>query len=211
MSLKHLAIGAVVAVCTFVAQAAAQENELSGIIGRTFNSDQSIPGAPAYDPDLRFSNGLSFEINYARNLIGMGKGFLSLTLEVPFVVNPDQDLHAAPPNRIPEKYASFFVTPAVRLNAFPGQGVSPWVSFGSGFGHFAASSTLLFGGNNPGTTGTNTGVIQAGLGLDVKIFHGFSLRGEGRDFWSGVPQLNVNTGKSRQHNIFAGLGIVWHF
>ncbi len=211
MSLKHLAIGAVVAVCTFVAQAAAQENELSGIIGRTFTSDQSILGAPAYDPDLRFSNGLSFEINYARNLIGMGKGFLSLTLEVPFVVNPEQDLHAAPPNRIPEKYASFFVTPAVRLNAFPGQGVSPWVSFGSGFGHFAASSTLLFGGNNPGTTGTNTGVIQAGLGLDVKIFHGFSLRGEGRDFWSGVPQLNVNTGKSRQHNIFAGLGVVWHF
>jgi len=211
MSLKHLAIGALVAVCTFVAQAAAQENELSGIIGRTFTSDQSILGAPAYDPDLRFSNGLSFEINYARNLIGMGRGFLSLTLEVPFVVNPDQDLHAAPPNRIPEKYASFFVTPAVRLNAFPGQGVSPWVSFGSGFGHFAASSTLLFGGNNPGTTGTNTGVIQAGLGLDVKIFHGFSLRGEGRDFWSGVPQLNVNTGKSRQHNISAGLGIVWHF
>ena len=211
MSLKHFTIGALVAVCTFVAQAAAQENELSGIIGRTFTSDQSILGAPAYDPDLRFSNGLSFEINYARNLIGMGRGFLSLTLEVPFVVNPDQDLHAAPPNRIPEKYASFFVTPAVRLNAFPGQGVSPWVSFGSGFGHFAASSTLLFGGNNPGTTGTNTGVIQAGLGLDVKIFHRFSLRGEGRDFWSGVPQLNVNTGKSRQHNIFAGLGIVWHF
>ena len=211
MSLKHLAIGAVVAVCTFVAQAAAQENELSGIIGRTFTSDQSILGAPAYDPDLRFSNGLSFEINYARRLMGMGRGFLSLTLEVPFVVNPEQDLHAAPPNRIPEKYASFFVTPAVRLNAFPGQGISPWVSFGSGFGHFAASSTLLFGGNNPGTTGTNTGVIQAGLGLDVKIFHGFSLRGEGRDFWSGVPQLNVNTGKSRQHNIFAGLGVVWHF
>ena len=85
MSLKHLAIGALVAVCTFVAQAAAQENELSGIIGRTFTSDQSILGAPAYDPDLRFSNGLSFEINYARNLIGMGRGFLSLTLEVPFV------------------------------------------------------------------------------------------------------------------------------
>ncbi len=211
MSLKHLIIGVVIAVCTFVAQAAAQENELSGIIGRTFTSDQSILGAPAYDPDLRFSNGLSFEINYARRLMGVGRGFFSLTVEVPFVVNPDQDLHAAPPNRIPEKYASFFVTPALRLNAFPDHGISPWVSFGSGFGHFAASSTLLFGGNNPGTTGTNTGVIQAGLGLDVKIFHGFSLRGEGRDFWSGVPQLNVNTGKSRQHNIFAGLGIVWHF
>jgi hypothetical protein len=211
MSLKHLTIGALVAVCTFVAQAAAQKNELSGIIGRTFTSDQRIQGAPAYDPDLRFSNGLTFEINYARRFMDTGGGLFSLTLEVPFVVNPDQDLHAALPNRIPQKYASYFVTPALRLNVFPDQGVSPWVSFGSGFGHFAESSTLLFGGHNPGPTGTNTGVIQAGFGLDVKIFHGFSLRGEGRDFWSGVPQLNLNTGKSHQNNIFAGLGIVWHF
>ena len=143
MSLKHLTIGALVAVCTFVAQAAAQKNELSGIIGRTFTSDQGIQGAPSYDPDLRFSNGLTFEINYARRV--MGGDLLSLALEVPFVVNPDQDLHAAH-NRIPKKYASFFVTPAVRLNVFPDQGVSPWVSFGGGFGHFGESSTLSLGG-----------------------------------------------------------------
>ena len=209
MSLKHLTIGAVVAVCALAVPAAAQKNELSGIFGRTFNSDQSIQGAAAYDPDLRFSNGLTFEVNYAQRF--MARGHFSLTLEVPFVVNPDQDLHAALPNRIPEKYTSYFVTPAARLNLFAGQGVSPWVSFGGGFGHFSDSSTLLFGGHNPGPTGTNTGVLQAGLGLDVKIFHSFSLRGEARDFWSGVPQLNVTTDKSRQHNIFAGGGIVWHF
>jgi hypothetical protein len=213
MSLKHLTIGALVAVCTFVAQAAAQKNELSGIIGRTFISNQSIQGAPPYDPDLRFGNGLTFEVNYARRV--MGGDFLSLALEVPFVVNPDEDLHAARPNRIPEQYASYFVTPAARLSVFSGQGVSPWVSVGGGFGHFAESSTLLFGGNNPGKTGTNTGIFQVGFGLDVKIFKRvrdrFSLRGEARDFWSGVPQLDVNTGKSRQHNIFGGGGIVWHF
>ena len=212
MSLKHFTIGALVAFCIFVEHAAAQKNELSGIIGRTFTSDQRIQGAPASDPDLRFGNGLTFEINYARQVMVMGRGgFFSLALEVPFVVNPDEDLHAALPNRIPEQYASYFVTPAARLNVFSGQGVSPWVSVGGGFGHFSESSTLLFGGANTGTTGTNTGVFQAGLGLDVKIFRRFSLRGEGRDFWSGVPQLNVNTGKSRQHNIFAGGGIVWHF
>jgi hypothetical protein len=94
---------------------------------------------------------------------------------------------------------------------FSGEAVSPWVSAGGGFGHFGASSNLLFGGTNAGTTGTNTGIFQVGVGLDVKIIGNFSLRGEGRDFWSGVPQLNVNTGKSRQHNIFAGGGIVWHF
>jgi hypothetical protein len=208
MSLKHLTIGALVALCTFVTQATAQKNELTGILGRTFISNQGIPGAPSYDPELRFGNGLTFEVNYARRVVDAG--LFSLALEVPFVVDPVEDLHAAQ-NLIPKQYSSFFVTPAARLNAFPDQAVSPWVSFGGGFGHFSESSTLVFGGPNPGKTGTTTGVLQGGLGLDVRIFGHFSLRAEGRDFWSGVPQLNVNTGKSRQHNIFAGGGIVWHF
>jgi hypothetical protein len=209
MALKYVTIAAVVAVCTFVAQAAAQKNELSGIIGRTFISNQRVQGAPASDPDLRFGKGTSFEVNYARRI--REGDFWSLTAEVPFLANPDEDLHAALPNRIPEKYQSYFVTPAARVNAFPGQAISPWVSVGGGFGYFKESSTLLFGGTNTGKTGTNTGVFEVGLGLDVKILGRFSLRGEGRDFWSGTPQLNVVTGKSRQHNIFAGGGIVWHF
>jgi hypothetical protein len=208
MSLKHLTIGAVVAVCTFVAPAAAQKNELSGILGRTFISDQGIQGAPSYDPNLRFGKGLTFEVNYARGF--MGGYVVSLALEVPFLVNLDEDLHASQ-NVIPEQYSSYFVTPAARVNLFPQTAVSPWASFGGGFGHFRESSTLEFGGVNPGKTGTTTGVLQAGLGLDVKIFGHFSLRGEARDFWSGVPQLNASTGKSRQRNIFVGGGIVWHF
>ena len=72
MSLKHLTIGALLAFCTFVAQAAAQKNELSGILGRTFISDQGIQGAPSYDPDLRFGKGLTFEVNYARRVMGNG-------------------------------------------------------------------------------------------------------------------------------------------
>jgi hypothetical protein len=208
MSLKHLTIGAVLAVCTFAVQAAAQKNELSGTLGRTFISNQGIQGAPSYDPELHFGNGLTFEINYARRV--MDGPFWSLAVEVPFVVNHDEDLHAAQ-NVVPGQYSSIFITPAARLNLFPEQAVSPWVSFGGGFGHFGESSTLLFGGLNPGKTGTTTGVLQAGVGLDVKIFGRFSLRGEARDFWSGVPDLNVNTGKSRQHNIFVGGGLVWHF
>ena len=42
-------------------------------------------------------------------------------------------------------------------------------------------------------------------------FNKLSLRGEARDFNSGVPQLNVDTGKSRQHNYFVGGGVVWRF
>jgi hypothetical protein len=202
MSLKHLTIAALLAVCTFVTPAAAQKNELSGILGRTFISDQGIQGAPSYDPDLRFGKGFTFEANYARRV--MSTDFWSLALEVPFVVNPDEDSHTYANPFL--GYRSYFVTPSARLNVFPDVAVSPWVSFGGGFGYFSGHSA-----GAPSNTGNATGVLQAGLGLDVKIVGHFSLRGEARDFWSGVPQLNVNTGKSRQHNIFVGGGIVWHF
>jgi hypothetical protein len=211
LSVKHITIGVLVVVFTLAVQAPAQKNELSGMLGHAFISDQRIQGAPTSDPDLRFGNGLTFEVNYARQLRTLGRNFFSLALEVPFVVNPDEDLHAALPIRIPQQYASYFVTPSARINLFAGQGISPWVSLGGGFGHFAASSTLLFGGPNPGATGTTTGVLQSGFGLDVGVFTHFSLRAEGRDFWSGVPQLNANTGRNHQNNIFAGAGVVWHF
>jgi hypothetical protein len=208
MSLTNLTIATAVMVCIIGTPAAAQKNELSGMVGHTFISDKGIQGAPSYDPDLRFGKGLTFEVNYARAL--MGGALASIAVEVPFVVNPDEDLHAAQ-NLIPEKYSSYFVTPAARLNLFPQTAVSPWVSFGGGFAHFSEGSTLEFGGKNPGKIGTNTGVVQAGVGLDVKLAGRFSLRGEARDFWSGLPQLNVNTGNSRQHNVLVGVGVVWHF
>jgi len=206
---KQLTIAVLVTVCTLVGHATAQKNELSGLIGRTFISDQIIPTSTSSDNLMRFGDGLSFEANYARRL--MDFGLLSLSAEVPVVFNPDEDVHAALPSRVPENYNSIIVTPAARVNAFPDLGVSPWVSVGGGVAHYSNSSTLLFGGKNPGQSGTNAGVFQIGGGLDVKFFKKFSLRGELRDFWSGTPNLNVSTNKSRQHNLFVGGGIVWHF
>ncbi len=210
MSLKHLTIGTLVAICTFVAQGAAQQyeqgaaekNELSGSLGRTFIADQGIQGAPAYDPNLRFGKGLTFEINYSRRFIVTAAW--SLAFEVPFVVNPDEDAHTYTNAFL--SYRSYFVTPAARLNLFPTTAVSPWVSFGGGFGYSGGYS-----GGSTSKSGNTTGVMQGGVGLDVKLSRRFTVRGEARDFWSGVPDLNVNTGKSRQHNIFVGGGVVWHF
>ena len=209
MRRKQLAIGLLVSFFMLVAHAKAQKNELSGIIGRTFINDQVIQNSGSSDNKLRFGFGLTYEVNYARRL-WTGPGF-ALSAEVPFVGNPDEDLHAALPNRIPPQYGSMFVTPAARVTAFPDRGVSFWLSLGGGFGHFHEDSSLLFGGHNPGPTGTNTGVLQAGVGLDVKLIHSLSLRGEGREFWSGAPQLDVNPGTNRNRNIFVGGGIVWHF
>ena len=111
---------------------------------------------------------------------------------------------------MPSNYKSYFVTPSVRANVFATTAISPWISVGGGIGHFSPSSDLEFGGRSPAKSTTN-GVFQMGIGLDVRIIRKLSVRGEVRDFWSGTPDITVDTGKSRQHNFFVGGGVVWRF
>jgi len=204
MSLKHLTVAVLLAACTLVPHASAQKNELSGLLGRTFISDQGIIGGTFFDNNVHFGNGLTFEANYARRVLGAG--IASISVEVPFVFNWDEELRSDAVE-IPKSLKMYFLTPSARLNIFSESAVSPWVSFGGGFGHFSGGSTL----SGVPTDSTTTGALQAGVGLDVRVFHSFSVRGEARDFWSGVPQLNADTGKSRQHNYFVAAGIVWRF
>jgi hypothetical protein len=200
---------AVFLVCLISPRALAQKNEVSGLIGRTFISNQGIVGSTSFDPNVHFGKGLSFEINYARSFVGTA--LYSLAVEVPFVGNPDEDLHAAAPTPVPQQYASYTVTPSARLSLFPEVAFTPWVSFGGGFSHISTSSRTVFGQLNPDSTGTNSGVLQGGAGFDVKLIRSFKIRLAVRDFWSGVPQLNVDTGKSRQHNFLVAGGVVYRF
>jgi hypothetical protein len=199
------------ASATAQAQNREQNNELTGIIGRIFISDQGItgPNAPSANPFIRSGKGLTFEVNYSRYLIF--HSVFALSGEVPAVFNLDEDLNSGGPV-VPPDYKQIFVTPSARLNLFPGTAVSPWVSFGGGFAHFSESSQLIYqGGPNPGKS-TTSGVLQGGLGLDVRFWHRFSIRGQFRDFWSGEPDFPLaDTGKTRQHNYFVGGGVVWHF
>ena len=206
MPVKRLFAALILVMILGIAAAAQSKNELAGTLGRTFIADQGVPGT---GHAIHAGNGTSFEIDYARHIMGNGN-FLQLSLEVPIVFNPDEDLNYYF-NVIPESYSSYFITPGARLNVFADTAISPWVSFGGGFGHFKESGNLVFSGKNPGSTGSTTGVFQFGAGLDVRVWHTLGIRGELRDFDSGVPQLNVDTGKSRQHNIYVGGGIVWHF
>jgi len=202
-----------VTICFLGASASAQDelNQLTGIIGRTFISDQGIPGATPPNNLIRSGKGLTFEINYSRRLLGTS--IYSVSGEVPVVFNLDEDINSG--NVTPKDYKQIFITPSARVNLFPATAVSPWVSFGGGFARFSQSKNLIFFGKNPGGSST-TGVIQGGLGLDVNPFqHRFSrfgFRGEVRDFWSGTPDFPLAaTGKSRQHNFFVGGGVIWHF
>jgi len=210
MSGKQLWVGVLAVVTMLAVSAAAQDekNELTGMIGRTIISDQGIKGANYFNPFVRSGKGLSFEVNYARKFIATQ--IFSLAGEVPVVFNPDEDLNAGA-DIVPVDYSAFFITPSARLNLFPTTAFSPWISFGGGFGHFGENKTLIYGGANPGKSKT-TGVIQAGIGLDVKVWHRFSIRGEARDFWSGEPDFPLAaTGKTRQHNYFVAGGVIWRF
>ena len=207
MSLKGVA-ARIVCVGILVTCAIAQRNEVSGTLGRIFVSSQAIPGADFHDPNVHFGNGLSIGGNYSRLL--RTYGIFGISGEVSGVYSPDMDLNLSQ-NLIPEGYQSYFITPAVRMNIFSGESVSPWVSVGGGYGMFRMSNQLVFGGTNQGKTSTNTGIFQFGAGLDVWPWQKWGLRLEARDFYSGVPDLNVTTVRSRQHNIYVGGGFIRRF
>ncbi len=216
--------GQLLAVCLLLVLAAvggtAQEpgsvwdkkNEIAGIVERDFASGHAIT-SPAIPPPLtdnrvNIGRGMAFQGNYGRRL--RTSDLYALTFEVPVVYLPDQDLLSSN-DLVPEGYKALFITPGVRANLFPNTLVSPWAAVGGGFGRFTTSKTGVFNVLKvPGKSST-TSVFQFGLGVDVKVWRALKFRGEVRDFYSGVPELNVVQGRSRMHNFIGGGGVVWVF
>ena len=212
MSGKRLCVALLSVVMVLVASGMAQneKNELGGILGRTFISNQGIKDATVPSV-IAFGKGLTFDVDYARRFLVTP--LYAVSGEVVFAYNPDEDINGGSFGNaiVPPGMKELFVTPAARVNLFPTTAVSPWVSLGAGFGHFSQSSSLIYGGSNPGKS-TTSGVFELGLGLDVKLSKRVYIRGQVRDFWSGEPDFPLaDTGKSRQHNLFVGGGAYWRF
>jgi hypothetical protein len=187
----------------------AQVNEISVTVGRTFVSTQTIANPTLLPAAIHFGNEEALDFGYGRLL--KSRGILGFTAELPVAIYPSMDL-STPSHGIPDSIGALFVTPSGRVNFFSGQGLSPWVSFGVGYARFFESSKLNFYGTNPGPTGTNTWAMQFGGGLDVWPWHHWGIRTEVRDFYSGVPNLNVfTTTNSRQHNYYVGVGVIRRF
>lgn len=188
-----------------------KKNEIAVTVGRTFISDQTVPNTSFFDNTVHSGHGLSFDFNYARVLRRYRWG--SLSAEVPVIWNPDEDLNYGI-NQIPGQYSSIFLTPAARVRFMEELAFHPWVSFGGGVGHFVASRDLVFGGTNPGPRIKTTGALDGAVGFDVPLGHWFGnaiFRFEARDNWSGVPPINVDMGKTRQHNYYVGGGAMFRF
>lgn len=219
MSQKRL-LGMLLPVLLAATIALAQKNEMSLTAGATFVSTQTnLLGVSqeSKNPKIHFGSEESLAFNYSR-LLTVRKG-LGFSLEVPAAIYPRMDLNTGLP-QVPKDIGAFFVTPSLRVNFFARDSLTPWVSGGGGYGRFRYPHELLFGpgtGTYSGPGGSNTGVAQFGAGLDAWVWRKWGFRAEARDFWSGEPDLNVNsnlpvdTGRSRQHNYYVGVGVVTHW
>lgn len=199
-----------VIIALTAASAAAQKNEIAGGIGRAFIPDQTIkPGAVSIPNNVIHSgHGTLWEINYARHLLH--PGFIALDAEVPVVGNHDEDLNSGN-GAVPSSYSSVFITPAARVRFFADNAIQLWVSGGGGLGHWTFSNTLVFGGVNPGVKSKNSGIAQAGAGLDLRLRKHFGFRLAARDFYTPQLPLNVVTTSSHHHNIAVTGGVIFSF
>jgi hypothetical protein len=205
MSVKRLAV-LVVPVVFLVTSVLAQVNEISVTAGRTFVSTQTVPSTGL---SLHFGNPATVDFNYSRFLVR--HKIFGLYAELPVAIFPRMNLNYQNLGTEPKDIGALFITPSARVSFFSGDSVTPWVSVGGGYGRFRYAPVTEFEVPNPGPSSSNTGVLQVGAGLDVWVWHRWGARFEARDFYSGAPDLNVDTGRSRQHNYYFGVGVMRRF
>jgi hypothetical protein len=194
----------------------AQKNDIGFSVGAVATSNQqtvfvgilcpvNVPncGGPF---NSSTSTGVAFEGAYTRQIFNFG-GASSLGLELPFVGVPGRDVNTnllgVPFSKASQ--SSLFFTPSARVKFLPSRAVSPFFSIGGGLAHYGVA--------NAGST--NRGALQFGGGLDFKTpLPHLRIRAEARDFWArGMTESSSITHASpeRQHNVFAGAGIVVRF
>lgn len=212
MSGRQLCMGIMLAALVAVSAVAQDgKNELGGVYGGTIVSPQSIKGLSGPGSVINAGEGPTFVVEYSRRIYVAP--VCGISVEGVFAYNFDQDINAGgfPNGVVPADLKQLFITPAVRLNLFPTTALSPFVSFGGGFAHISQATTILFGATNPGKA-TTSGVIEGGLGFDLRAWRKLFIRAEFRDFWAGQPDFPLApTGRSRRHNYFVGIGAFWRF
>jgi len=185
---------------------AQSSNELGLLLGVEIIPDHSTAGPSA---PITFSKSSSLQATYARRAVSGAHA--ALLFEVPFVASPSHSINSSA-RSTPVSLATLYVTPGLRLAVSPDKLLSPWLSFGGGYGLFESSEKLATGLPNPDRF-RNTGTLQFGGGLDVKTPLHFLLpigfRAELRDFYTlDTPDFITVVREAHQHNVIASGGLV---
>lgn len=204
-----------------------QKNEISLSAGAAFATDQT---AAVGDPNAcsiavphcvfhllaSSPKQLGIEGTIAHRIFGLDVA--SIYLELPVMAVPNRKVNAKSTDVFAFLDATVngsavFFTPSLKLKFLASQPIAPWVSVGGGLAHVTvnngATATLT------SDSSRNSAALQIGGGLDFRTpIPLLGFRAEFRDFWAGSPVTSqqffaVNT--ERQHNFFAGLGLVLKF
>ncbi len=202
-----------VASCAF-----AQKDEIAVLGGTTFTSSRGffnpvtcLPGVSCNSGALSFGHNFTVEGAYAHRIFN-GHLF-NVKIEAPFVGGNSISVASNNPSAAspPKDYSALYFTPGLRVTAIPFAGISPWVSAGGGLARFGPNGKLLNGTVNPSSNANTTSAFQFGGGLDFKILPFVAVRGEVRDFYTSLPNLDEITFGGRSHNVIVSGGLVFHF
>jgi hypothetical protein len=136
---------------------------------------------------------------------------IALWLEFPALAGPSHSIRSTN-LATPVSVATFYLTPAFRVNFARRSTFSPWLSLGGGYTLFETSEQLRDGAKNTNRL-VNTAALQFGGGVDVntrlRLFAPIALRGELRDFYSlDTPNFSIAVRDQRQHNVVVAGGLV---
>lgn len=185
----------------------AQKNELSLTIGGLHSSDQTLqanvcPGGFVCNPvSVTMDSGVAFEGAFVRQIISFH--VMSLDMDIPLVGAPGRDIHFGG-SASGSPVSSLYFTPSGRVTFLPSKAVSPFATLGGGLAYYS------FQGGS-----TTSGALQFGGGFDFKTpLPHLGLKVQVRDFYAGGATKSsslVPVSPERQHNIFAGGGVVLRF
>ena len=176
-------------LCLFTcAGAFAQSTEIAGTFGGQFVSGN-------YD----FGKSGVVELNVAHRLVNAEAAGLYVELPLTWTF---KNARTDPASALHDHYSAFFFAPGLKVKVLPQLPISPYGFVGVGLAHFHDTDT---------SEGSYENVIDYGAGVDWSLAPFISLRGELRDFNSGVPRLAFPNPGSRQQNVMATVGLAFHF
>ena len=206
MKLIRIAL-ALLVLCISAAAQTETKNELGLSLGAGLVPQRTTAAGQA----INFGASIAFSADYAR-LIKDGK--TSLSIEFPFVAEPANSVQSANLQSI-VSLATIFVVPSLRVKFASGEGISPWLSGGFGYG-IREGSEFFGNGQRNASRYQSTGAAQFGAGGDVrtpiKILFPISLSGEVRDYYSvSNPTFSTAVQGGGQHNVVVSGGMVLSF
>jgi opacity protein-like surface antigen len=193
----------VIPVICLAQEDGARKNELAFGLG-------GIPALSRSDaPSLDAGSGVAFQVNYGRRFLGGHNA--ALYGEINFLASPTREVSSSVTTATHD-FASLYVTPGIRLKFLPASRISPYAVAGGGYADYEQSTTRIDGRTNPVSRQLARGVLDFGVGVDVRVWRFVALRGEARDFFTGPPAYNIPSIRGGQHNVVAtgGFGLCWH-